>query len=145
MRDACSTIAGTNSFVLKRHAEALSTMLGMPVRYEGLTDLAIEGKKFSGNSQRRRLRYLMFHGTFLTAFDLNLMNHYLRSPSKEPAYRGGRPHDKFLMNIRLTSDQVKDALKSVWNAGRMASGIPDQRIENLVQERYGAKAWNLKL
>jgi len=144
MEGQCSTIAGTNSFVLKRHAEMLSALLGKPVRHEGLTDLAIDGVKFSGNSQRRRMRTLMFHGTFLLAFDLGMISRYLRSPSKEPAYRNGRPHEQFLMNIPLTSDQVKDALKSTWKSKEPMASIPMGRLQALVRDRYGMKEWNLK-
>jgi lipoate-protein ligase A len=144
MEGQCSTIAGTNSFVLQRHAGMLSTLLGKPVRHEGLTDLAIDGVKFSGNSQRRRMRSLMFHGTFLLGFDLGMISRYLRSPSKEPAYRNGRRHEQFLMNIPLTSGQVKEALKSTWESNKPMASIPMDRLQALVRERYGMKEWNLK-
>jgi len=140
----CSTIAGTNAFVLQRNAEMLSTILGEPVRHEGLTDLAVGGVKVSGNSQRRRLRFLMFHGTFLLGFDLGMISRYLRSPSKEPAYRNGRPHERFLMNIPLTSGQVKDALKSAWKSKEPMASVHMGRLQALVRDRYGMKEWNLK-
>jgi len=141
----CSTIAGTNAFVLQRNAEMLSTILGEPVRHEGLTDLAVGGVKVSGNSQRRRLRFLMFHGTFLVRFDIAMMGRYLRSPSKEPAYRKTRAHEEFLRNIPVTPQQVKEAMKSVWKAKETRGDIPMEKIRELVRSRYGVKEWNLKL
>ena len=47
----------------------------------GHTDLTMNGLKFSGNSQRRRKNYLLFHGTFLLNFDLQLVSALLRMPS----------------------------------------------------------------
>ena len=141
----CSTIAETNAFVLQRHAEMLSSLLGKPVRREGLTDLAVDGVKVSGNSQRRRLRHLMFHGTFLLGFDLGMISRYLLSPSKEPAYRRNRTHEEFLTTIPLPPERIKDAMKSAWNAGENVSSIPMDKVRELVRARYGVTEWNLKL
>ncbi len=145
MGGKCSTIAGTNEFVLQRHAEMLSALLGKPVRHEGLTDLAVDGVKISGNSQRRRLRFLMFHGTFLLGFDLGMISRYLRSPSKEPDYRRNRTHEEFLTNIRLSPERIKDTMKSAWKAEETLRTIPTGKIKDLVRSRYGLKEWNLKL
>ncbi|MEI9961800.1 MAG: hypothetical protein WDM76_11895 [Limisphaerales bacterium] len=62
----------------------------------GHTDLALHGLKFSGNSQRRKKNFLLFHGTFLLNFDLALVGELLRMPSLQPNYRQSRSHDEFI-------------------------------------------------
>jgi lipoate-protein ligase A len=123
----------------------LSKILGRAVSHEGLTDLTLNGLKVSGNSQRRRLRYLMFHGTFLNSFEIPMIGRYLRAPSKQPDYRRNRTHEDFLTNIRVPSEKLKDALRSVWMAQAPALSIPDKRIQDLVQRRYSLEEWNLKM
>ena len=145
MDGPCATITGTNSFVLQRHAGVLSSMLGLPVRHEGLTDLAVNGMKISGNSQRRRLRYLMFHGTFLLGLDPGIITRYLRSPSKEPSYRRGRSHQEFAMNITASRTELKEALRNSWNAAQTLHEVPRETMEDLVRARYSLREWNLKL
>src|SRR5438105_13705655 len=46
-------IGATNKFILERHQTALASALGSPVEIKGQTDLAIGGRKFCGNAQRR--------------------------------------------------------------------------------------------
>src|SRR6266567_1610948 len=66
------SISGTNEFILRRHQRALAEMLGAPVELRGHTDLAIGGLKFSGNAQRRKRHCLIFHGSFLLEFDIEM-------------------------------------------------------------------------
>ncbi|MEI6785439.1 MAG: lipoate--protein ligase family protein, partial [Verrucomicrobiota bacterium] len=61
----CHSIPATNRFILDRHRDALAALIGVPVELRGQTDLAIGGLKFNGNAQRRRRRFLLFHGSFL--------------------------------------------------------------------------------
>ena len=75
--------------------------LGAPVEWQGQTDLAIGGLKFSGNAQRRRRRFLIFHGSFLLHLDISLLEKALPLPSREPDYRADRSHTDFLMNLKL--------------------------------------------
>src|SRR5438132_10884302 len=58
-------IPATNEFVLKRHAAALIALLQAPVELRSPVDLVIGGLKICGNAQRRRKRFLLFHGSFL--------------------------------------------------------------------------------
>src|SRR5579863_7455993 len=76
------TTSGTNSFVLGRHQTALGALLNHPVRIQGHTDLTLGNLKFSGNSQRRKRKHLIFHGTFLLHVDLSLIENVLRQPSQ---------------------------------------------------------------
>ena len=69
-RPELETIPAANRHIMGRHRDALSAALGRKVEVRGVTDLAIDGKKFSGNAQRRKRRALIFHGAFLLEFDL---------------------------------------------------------------------------
>src|SRR5437899_2336740 len=67
---ALQSIPGTNDFVLEKHQAALSALLRARVEKQGHTDLSIGGLKFSGNAQRRRKHFLLFHGSFLLHLDV---------------------------------------------------------------------------
>jgi lipoate-protein ligase A len=116
-----------------------------PIETKGFTDLTIGNRKFSGNSQRRRLRHLMFHGTILLHLDLSRVERYLRFPSKQPEYRKSRGHGDFIMNLKLEVPSVKQALASAWKATVRTYTIPSHRIETLVDQRYGIEEWTWRM
>ncbi len=140
--DALQNIAAANRHIMGRHRDALSALLGRPVRVQGHTDLSLAGQKFSGNAQRRKRHALIFHGTFLLRFDLSLMEKFLPMPSRQPDYREGRPHGLFLMNLPASAEAVKDALRQTWSAGTALDVLPD--YQRLVAEKYLRNDWNLK-
>ena len=145
MEGVLSTISGTNKMILERHRQALEPMIMQTVEQKGSTDLTIHNMKFSGNSQRRRLRYVMFHGTFLLQLDLNRVERYLKFPSRQPEYRNNRSHLDFIGNIHLPAENLKAALRKVWNAQNEPADIPHSRIQKLLHQRYGADQWNNRL
>jgi lipoate-protein ligase A len=110
----------------------------------GHTDLAIGGCKFSGNSQRRRKHFLLFHGTFLLNFDLALIGDLLRMPSKQPDYRESRTHADFLTNINVSAENVKAALQKAWDADSQLTNPPVEKITALAREKYRTNEWNFK-
>jgi lipoate-protein ligase A len=138
------SITSTNSFVLERHARVLSGVLSQQVQIAGHSDLVIDGKKFSGNSQRRKHRHLLFHGTFLLAFDLALVEELLPMPSRQPDYRSNRTHRDFLTNAGLTADTVKRVLRNAWNASEPLEDLPHARIGLLSQQKYNSDGWNYR-
>ena len=137
-------IRSTNDFVLQRHCEALSRLLGKEVRVRGFTDLTLGALKFSGNSQRCKRNHLLFHGTFLLDFDLKRIDRCLNVPAKQPAYRENRVHLSFVTNIHASAEQVKNALAGAWGARMKLVNIPELGIKELTSERYSKEAWNLK-
>ena len=139
-----ASITGTNAHVMQRHQQALQPLLPSPVHIEGVTDLALGALKFSGNAQRRRRNYLLFHGTFLLNFDLALIERLLSPPSKEPAYRRHRAHRDFLTNLQLPAGQVKAALKQAWNAAEDLTCFSSESMGLPVAEKYSTAAWNQK-
>ena len=109
-----ASIAGTNKFVMEKQRAALELLVAGNVKIEGCTHLAMGDLKFSGNAQRRKRKSLIFHGTLLLKFDISLIEKYLRMPSKQPEYREGRRHTKFLTNLNLDPQAVKQAIQNEW-------------------------------
>jgi len=115
----------------------------------GHTDLAIIYSpssilKFSGNAQRRRKSFLLFHGTFLLNFDLPLIEKLLQMPTKEPDYRAHRAHAEFVTNLNVSADAVKQAMQSAWEAKMALKEIPREQITELALEKYSTAEWNLR-
>lgn len=138
-------IPGTNEFVLQRHQGVLAELLQAPVERQGHTDLAIGGLKFSGNAQRRRKNWLLFHGSFLLHLDIALVEKALPLPSRQPDYRIGRSHTDFLLNLKLAPPLLKAALARAWQARQPLPGLPFDRITRLAREKYALDEWNLRL
>ena len=136
-------IASTNAFIMQRHQTAIAKLLNAPVHIQGHTDLAVNNLKFSGNAQRRRRHFLIFHGTFLLNFDLTLIERFLQMPSKQPDYRQERTHSEFLTNLNLPATTVKSALREIWDAHEPLADLPPGQIPALA-EKYATDAWNFK-
>lgn len=140
------TIAATNRFIMRRHRAALAALAPDPaaVTVEGVSDLALDGRKFSGNAQRRKRRALLFHGTFLLEFDIAAAEQFLTLPPRQPAYRRERAHREFLTNFPATSNQVKTALKHAWDATVPAHGSSSPRLQELARRKYPDPAWTFR-
>ena len=136
--------ASTNDFVLGRTAGVIGSLAGEPVAVRGLSDLTIDGRKISGNAQRRRIRSVLYHGCILLNLDFTLVEDLLPLPSRAPHYRGGRSHTEFLRNLRIGAQALKDALRGSWDARVPAGGIPVEETERLAREKYLNPAWTYK-
>lgn len=137
-------VEATNTLVMETQRAAFERLLGVPVAIAGHTDLATGNLKFSGNAQRRKSQFFLFHGTILLDFDLELVQQLLRAPSKEPRYRANRSHRDFIRNLPVSRAAVKASLRAAWGADERADGIPVGALNSLVAERYGRDEWNLK-
>ena len=139
-----SSIAATNQFILSRHKAALASFLGAPVEARGQTDLAIGGLKFCGNAQRRKKHFLLFHGSFLLHFDIDLLEKTLPMPSRQPDYRVNRSHSDFLMNLRIPPELLKSLLLQTWAATESFTSFPSEQIQSLARQKYASRDWNFK-
>jgi lipoate-protein ligase A len=137
-------ISSANKFIMQCNCKAIAGLMKQPVEVRGHTDLVSGGNKFSGNSQRRKKNFLLFHGTFLLNFNLALVGEFLQMPSKQPDYRQSRSHDEFLTNLNLSADKVKTTLKKSWNAGDELKTFPKSEIQKLAAQKYSTDGWNLK-
>jgi lipoate-protein ligase A len=137
-------ISSANQFIMERNRAGLEGLLKQSVKIRGHTDLVVDGRKFSGNSQRRKKNFLLFHGTFLLNFNLALVSELLRMPSKQPDYRETRSHVEFLTSLNLSADKVKAALRKSWNALEELKVFPRSEIQELAAQKYSTDEWNLK-
>jgi lipoate---protein ligase len=119
--------------------------LAPEVEVAGISDLAAAGRKFSGNSQQRKRRHLLHHGTILYAFDATCAARYLPMPLRRPDYRGNRTHSAFLTNVAATAEVLRDRIRLAWNANEPVSDWPSERVSQLVREKYGRREWNRRL
>jgi lipoate-protein ligase A len=137
-------VGATNDFVMETNRSAFATATGAKVELAGHTDLAIAGRKFSGNAQKRKAKFFLFHGTILLGFDLDLVQKLLLPPSKEPEYRARRSHLEFIRNLPISRDEAMTALREAWNAHQELLSWPDERIVHLCEQKYDHDAWNFK-
>lgn len=138
------SIASTYDYILNLHQKTAAAVSGKPVSLEGISDLAVHGYKFSGNAQRRKKNFLLFHGTFLIGFDLTLLGKALTLPEKRPAYRNDRPHKDFVMNLNVSASRLKSVLKKTWHADKKLLDLPSDAIEKMAQSKYTDHDWNFK-
>ncbi len=132
-------IRSSYAFILGRVAAMLPEVQG--VGPAGISDLAAAGRKFSGNAQQRKRRFLLHHGTLLYAFDLGRVGRYLRSPPRQPDYRAGRNHAAFLHNLDLPAEEIKRRLRAAWGAETAEVEWPQERVRALVAEKYSLEEW----
>lgn len=138
---AAASVRGAHRFVLRNAAEAIMSLTGEDVRLEGDSDLAIAGRKISGNAQRRRGRAVLVHGTILLGLDVSVVDRVLPLPDRWPEYRGARGHSAFMRNLGLERDAVKKQLREVWNARDPATAPQAERVRLLIDQRYGRASW----
>lgn len=146
-------ITSANQFIMEKNRAAIQTLLPTSeISVRGHTDLTLAthhsslatSKKFAGNSQRRRKKFLLFHGTLLLDCDLNLISELLLMPSLQPDYRASRPHSGFVTNLNLSAEKVKAALAKEWNATEELKNPPLEEIAKLASEKYATREWNFK-
>jgi lipoate---protein ligase len=138
------SIAESFKAVLEHHQRCFAELVGEPVQIQGTSDLAIGGRKFSGNSQHRKLRYTLFHGTFLLNLDVSLVEATLPMPSKEPLYRTRRSHSDFLKTLLIDGEPVRVRLKKEWDAMEELSFLPGDGVQRVLLDRYSQESWNFK-
>ena len=135
-------IRGANRFILQRIARALHRW-EPATAFRGISDLAIDGMKISGNAQHRKRHALLFHGTILHAMRGDLIARYLKPPARQPEYREGRPHEAFLRAIDVPPQNLKQAIAEAWDVGSSLDRWPEDRMaENIrkILERSGNDA-----
>jgi lipoate-protein ligase A len=137
--ELCSS-SEAHRFVLCTLAAALAPHVP-GVRCQGTSDLAIGERKFSGNSIRARRTHLLYHGTLLYGFRLQLIERCLRVPPRMPGYRQRRPHATFVANLPLSGEAIRRALIAAWDAVEPLGEWPRERTRLLAAERYESAAW----
>lgn len=141
---ALQTVSESNAHIMARQRHALLQVLAGDIRVQGTTDLTLNNRKFSGNAQRRKRRFTLFHGTFLLDLPCDLIAQTLKIPARQPDYRANRTHADFLTTLPLSRPQIKNALISEWDARGTFNEFPDALMQKLLDERYLNSDWNEK-
>ena len=131
-------------YVLERHRTCLAALISEPVSIKGISDLTLGERKFSGNAQYRKRRYVLIHGTFLLHFDIGAMEEFLKIPTTQPDYRGQRGHEDFLINLKIPAEKLRGSLRLCWGADSEFRAVPLRSREPLVKNRYRRADWNEK-
>ena len=137
------TIRASHRYILKKVQTALIAT-GLDARLEGISDVAVQGFKVSGNAQRRRKRFLLHHGTLLYGADLALISKYLKEPSKRPDYRADKEHLDFVGNLPADAKSLKQSLADAFGAESYSADISQNelcQIDSLCEEKYENAAW----
>ncbi len=132
-----------HEFVLSVVETALSPLVPTIGR-AGTSDLAIDGRKVSGNSLRCGREFLLYHGTLLYNMPLDLIANYLRTPPRQPDYRDGRTHMDFIINLPLDELALRDVLAGAWEVQGHVHDWPEAGTRELVEKRYSTNGWNFQ-
>jgi len=131
-------------YVLERHRQLFSELACAEVRIAGISDLTVAERKFSGNAQYRKSRYVLVHGTVLLNFNLSMIDGCLYLPTKQPEYRENRPHLDFVTNLGLEPNRIHKGLRKSWGAAGTFDATPLEQVERLVRTRYRREEWTSK-
>jgi len=109
----------------------------------GISDLAVDGRKVSGNAQRRKRNAFLHHGTLLYAPDVRAVTRYIREPADRPDYRGDRSHDAFLGRLPQSPAELRRIVSRAFGAAdeRDLTAWESELSGKLVREKYSRNAW----
>lgn len=125
------SIRTTNRLILERMATALRRW-EPATTFRGISDLAINDMKISGNAQRRTGKVVLFHGTILHGMGVDLIARYLKHPTRQPDYRSNRPHCTFVRTIDAPPQAIKHVIADAWSAEPTNSNWPTARVPRLI-------------
>ncbi|MCC6152777.1 MAG: lipoate--protein ligase family protein, partial [Candidatus Hydrogenedentes bacterium] len=113
--------------------------------HKGTSDLAVAGRKISGNAQRRRKHFILHHGTLLYDMGPELMERYLIEPGDRPQYRGERTHRGFVKCLPLTSNEIRETFLRAFAAPGTTPDKPTKTeltaVKALTKERFATPEW----
>lgn len=108
-------------------ADGLRDAADVAVEPRGTGDLCLGDRKVLGSSVFCRRHTFFYQASLLVAMDRAPIERYLAHPSREPAYRRGRPHREFLVTL--------------WEAGhRMPTAALAVALEDALSRRLSGAA-----
>jgi lipoate---protein ligase len=144
LRPQLHSVDRAHEFVLDTVLSGIRKLVPEAQR-RGTSDLTRGERKFSGNSLRCKRTHLLYHGTLLYDFPLELVGSCLGRAPRQPQYRAARDHNEFVVNLPATRDALREAVKRAWNCQTSVTSWPAERVKQLVQEKYSGSAWNEQL
>lgn len=149
LRPELKKIDAAHALVASRMAGAINREFGLDVKPAGICDLALNGKKVSGNAVRCQRHCMLYHGTLLYRFPLDVVESMLGTPPRQPDYRRDRAHRDFIDNMPVDGNRLQRAVATAWvdePEGNVAPPPLDwPAIEEMVHQRYGNEAWTRRI
>jgi lipoate-protein ligase A len=108
---------GAGNFAVAR---ALGNAFGIEASPRGISDLAVETprgfRKILGSSLHLPREHALYLASILVDTPVEKLDRYLRHPTREPDYRGGRSHGDFVANLAtlspgITPEKVREAVE----------------------------------
>ena len=130
-----------HQFVIGNLAAAIQSQRP-EAQWQGICDLTLEDKKFSGNSLRIARNHLLYHGTLLQAVDQPLIQACLKTAPRQPEYRNRREHDEFVTNISINAAEFCDCLAERYGAEEVMVDWPIEETQLLHQSKYADPEWH---
>jgi len=89
------------------------------IALDGISDITLNGLKVVGSAIYRNKDLVFYHAVINIAGDINLLEEYLKVPSRQPKYRQGRAHKDFVTSFKVQGYDLKftdfeQALKTEW-------------------------------
>lgn len=134
------------AYILDRIGAALAAM-GIPAERQGISDLAIDGLKCSGNAQRRKRTACLHHGTLLYRVTPGVMRRYLPEPDDRPDYRGARNHDEFVCAAGAAPEALREAVKQAFCSDSVPGALSpgeEHTVDSLARGKYASREWNYR-
>ena len=145
-RKELSVLHDSYCFILKRLSAAFADQ-GINACHQGISDMAMDGYKISGNAQRRKRNTFLHHGTLLYELQGDLMQQCLREPADRPEYRGDRAHHDFVRPIPLDRAALRAAVLKAFDCEDTPQSLTPFEttcMQDLATTKYTDPAWTYR-
>ena len=137
------TVRGSYCYILGALGRAFKQR-GLNIEHSGISDLALDEMKVSGNAQKRKKHSFLHHGTLLYSCDTEKLAAYLLEPADRPEYRGDRPHAQFVRSIPLAAHDIRSAVCAAFDITAPESAPTALELEDtatLEHTKYTNSTW----
>ncbi len=129
-------------------------LLGVPAEFRPINDIVVDGRKFSGQAQVRRLGAVLQHGTVMYDTNLEVLASTLRAPGPKLAVKGVKSIRERVITLseylgrKLTKEEVIKALIEGFRRGLGADLVKSQltpyevSLARSLRWKYVSREWN---
>ncbi len=148
------SIPESYQFICEGIVEGLKD-LGIRAHFQGLNDIAVAGKKISGNAQTRRKGVVLQHGTILIDVDPEKMFTLLRVPSektRKKLIKSAKERVTSLNEMLSKSMDFEDVVSALAEGFEKSLGLEFDRTQlieeemseadELAEKKYATRDWN---